>query len=181
MSTSISSTASLFSPRALALRAALIGGVLLATLGWQLAHGGHLSIPAPHLHWPRWHLLAESPRIIQLHIAAALSALVSGSVLLAGVKGTTLHKRLGWTWVVAMFVTAFSSLFIKVVNPGHWSFIHFLSGWVLIALPMGVVAIRRRNVALHRRLMTGLFIGGLVIAGAFTFAPGRLMFRVFFG
>jgi uncharacterized membrane protein len=29
--------------------------------------------------------------------------------------------------------------------------------------------------------MTGLFIGGLVIAGAFTFAPGRLMFRVFFG
>jgi uncharacterized membrane protein len=30
-------------------------------------------------------------------------------------------------------------------------------------------------------MMTGNFLGGLIIAGAFTFAPGRLMWRVFFG
>lgn len=34
---------------------------------------------------------------------------------------------------------------------------------------------------MHRRMMTGLFIGGLVIAGALTFLPGRLMWQVFFG
>ncbi len=170
-----------FAPRALALRAALIGGVILAAMAWSLAHGGRLNLTAPRLHAPSWNLLAHAPHVIQFHIAAALTALITGSVLLAGVKGTALHKRLGWAWVLAMAATAASSLFIKVINPGHWSFIHFLSGWVLIALPMGIVAIRRRNVAQHRRLMTGLFIGGLIIAGAFTFAPGRLMFRVFFG
>lgn len=29
--------------------------------------------------------------------------------------------------------------------------------------------------------MTGLFVGGLLIAGLFTFAPGRLMWQVVFG
>jgi uncharacterized membrane protein len=29
--------------------------------------------------------------------------------------------------------------------------------------------------------MTGLVVGGLVIAGLLTFIPGRLMFGVFFG
>jgi uncharacterized membrane protein len=29
--------------------------------------------------------------------------------------------------------------------------------------------------------MFGLYIGGLLIAGALTFAPGRLMHRLFFG
>jgi uncharacterized membrane protein len=181
MSTRIASNEPVFSLWAVARQTAVVGFVLLAAAGWRLAHGGQFSLPAVHLHWPRWNLLAAAPMIIRLHIAAALAALISGSVLLAGVKGTRLHKRLGWGWVLAMAATAVSSLFIRVINPGHWSFIHFLSGWVLIALPMGVAAIRRRNVALHRRLMTGLFIGGLIVAGAFTFAPGRLMFRVFLG
>jgi uncharacterized membrane protein len=181
MTTVSADTEKLFTLRALALRAAIVGGVIAAAAGWNLAHGGHLTLPAPHWHAPHWNLIAYAPPVIQFHIAAALTALITGSVLLAGVKGTALHKRLGWTWVLAMAATAASSLFIKVINPGHWSFIHFLSGWVLIALPMGVVAIRRRDIRLHRRTMTGLFIGGLIIAGAFTFAPGRLMFRVFFG
>jgi uncharacterized membrane protein len=29
--------------------------------------------------------------------------------------------------------------------------------------------------------MTGMFLGGMVIAGAFTFFPGRLMWRVIMG
>jgi uncharacterized membrane protein len=29
--------------------------------------------------------------------------------------------------------------------------------------------------------MTWTFIGGLIIAGAFTFLPGRLMWELFFG
>ena len=29
--------------------------------------------------------------------------------------------------------------------------------------------------------MTSMFVGGLIVAGAFTFLPGRLMWAVFFG
>jgi uncharacterized membrane protein len=29
--------------------------------------------------------------------------------------------------------------------------------------------------------MTGLFVGGLLIAGAFAFLPGRLMWQIVFG
>ena len=45
---------------------------------------------------------------------------------------------------------------------------------------MAVYAIKRRKVAMHRRAMTGLFVGGLLIAGAFAFLPGRLLWNVFF-
>jgi uncharacterized membrane protein len=134
-----------------------------------------------HPHVPNLALIAAAPLVIQLHIAGAVTAFVIGSVLLAGVKGTGLHKRLGWTWVIAMALTAISSLFIKVIHPGHFSFIHLLSGWTLIALPMAIFAIRRKNIRLHRRAMTGMFVGGLVVAGLFTFLPGRLMYQVFFG
>lgn len=30
-------------------------------------------------------------------------------------------------------------------------------------------------------MMTGLFMFGLLVAGAFTFIPGRLMYQLFFG
>jgi uncharacterized membrane protein len=39
----------------------------------------------------------------------------------------------------------------------------------------------RHNVAQHRRAMIGIFVGALVIAGAFTFLPGRIMHAVAFG
>jgi len=39
---------------------------------------------------------------------------------------------------------------------------------------------RTHRVRPHRHMMTGLVGGGLFIAGAFTFVPGRLMWRVFF-
>jgi uncharacterized membrane protein len=34
---------------------------------------------------------------------------------------------------------------------------------------------------MHRFAMVSLYVGGILIAGAFTFVPGRLMYRVFFG
>jgi uncharacterized membrane protein len=33
----------------------------------------------------------------------------------------------------------------------------------------------------YRKTMTGIFLGVLVIAGIFTFVPGRAMYRVLFG
>ncbi len=132
-------------------------------------------------HTPDLSRIAAAPTIIQVHLTAALTALVIGAVLMARVKGTALHKLLGWTWVLAMGTTAVSSLFIKVINPGHFSFIHLLSGWTIVGLPGAVYAIKRGKVAAHRRAMTGMFVGGLLIAGLFAFLPGRLLWTVFLG
>lgn len=132
-------------------------------------------------HAPDVSLLAAAPLAIQIHVAAALTALVIGTVLLLGVKGNTVHRTLGWTWVVAMGTTAISSFFIHQINPGGFSFIHLLSGWTVIGLPMAVYAARRHRVQMHRRAMTGMFVGGLIVAGLLTFLPGRMMWQVFFG
>lgn len=137
--------------------------------------------PASGLRLPDFGLLASAPLVIQLHVAGAVIALAIGTILLIGVKGTRRHRALGWGWVAAMATTAISSLFIHTINPGGFSFIHLISGWTIIALPMAVYAARRHRVAAHRRGMTGMFVGGLLIAGAFTFLPGRLMWSVFFG
>jgi uncharacterized membrane protein len=64
---------------------------------------------------------------------------------------------------------------------GPWSPIHLLSIYVLIMVPLAVLAARRHVVERHRRHMLGLFLGALVIAGAFTFWPGRIMHAVVFG
>ena len=48
-------------------------------------------------------------------------------------------------------------------------------------LPIGVMRARRHNVIAHKWTMIGIFAGALVIAGAFTFLPGRIMHAVVFG
>lgn len=138
--------------------------------GWQGAH----------FHAPRWALWARLPPQVQIHIIAALAALAIGCVILARPKGRGLHKTLGWAWVIAMAATAVSSLFITGLNGNAYSLIHLLSGWTIIALPMGIFAIRSRNVMGHRRAMAGMFVGGLIVAGGLTFLPGRFMFNLFF-
>jgi uncharacterized membrane protein len=49
---------------------------------------------------------------------------------------------------------------------------------VLVLLVRGVVAAIRRNLVAHQRIMQGVFYGGLIIAGAFTFLPYRLLGRM---
>ena len=134
-----------------------------------------------HLRAPDFALLGRQPVVLRLHIGAALTALAIGIVIMARPKGVGLHKTLGWSWVIAMATTAVSSLFLRGLNGDGFSLIHLLSGWVIVALPVGVWAIRSRKVNMHRRMMTGLFVGGLLVAGGLTFIPGRLMWAVFFG
>jgi uncharacterized membrane protein len=51
----------------------------------------------------------------------------------------------------------------------------------LIVLPIGVWRAHRHRVADHRRIMSFIFAGALVVAGLFTFVPGRIMHTVVFG
>ena len=126
-------------------------------------------------------LLNAAPEI-QLHAFAAMAALGLGAVQLAAPKGTLPHRTLGWIWVGLMAVVAVSSFWIHEIRLlGPWSPIHLLSIMVLVLLPVAVVAARGHNVSRHRKTMIGIFTGGLVIAGLFTFVPGRIMHAVVFG
>jgi uncharacterized membrane protein len=84
--------------------------------------------------------------------------------------------------VILMAAVAISSFWIHQIRLfGPWSPIHFLSIFTLIVLPLGVWRARHHQVAGHRRIMMFTFAGALVIAGLFTFVPGRIMHTVFFG
>lgn len=111
-----------------------------------------------------------------------MTALVLGVVQLTAPKGTLPHRTIGWIWVVLLATIAISSFWIHSIRLwGPFSPIHLISIFVLIMLPMGVLAAHRHQVPQHRRRMTGIFYGGLVIAGLFTFLPGRIMHAVLFG
>ncbi len=152
---------------------ALIGVLLAAALISRLGH--------PHPHAPDMALLRRQPPIILVHLATALFALGLGAVMMLAPKGTLPHRTLGWVWVTLIMTVAASSIFIRNLNHGGFSAIHALSAWVLFIVPVGVWAARRHKVIHHRRVMTGVFYLGLIVAGAFTFVPGRLMWTLLLG
>lgn len=140
-----------------------------------------LALPAFRPHAPDLALLAATPPVVLIHLAFGVLALLMGGILMAGRKGARMHRVLGWSWVVAVGVVAVSSLFIKTLNPGHFSIIHILSGYVIVALPLAVAAARRHEVERHRRYMTGLFFGGFAINLIFVLLPGRLVWDLVLG
>lgn len=128
--------------------------------------------------------LLSAPLVIQLHAFAAMGALVLGMVQFASAKGTLPHRTLGWVWVVLMVTVAVSSFWIhgrQIKLGAPWSPIHLLSIFSLIMLPLGIWYAHRHRVNGHRLTMISIFTGGLVIAGLFTFVPGRIMHAVAFG
>jgi uncharacterized membrane protein len=126
--------------------------------------------------------LLGAPAVIRIHALAAIAAFAIGVVQLAAPKGTIPHRLIGWSWAMLMLGVAVSSLFIHVLRMwGPWSPIHLLSILVLVTLPLAVWHARRHDVRRHRNVMTALFMGALVIAGAFTLLPGRIMHAVVFG
>jgi uncharacterized membrane protein len=81
--------------------------------------------------------------------------------------------------MTAVCITSFWIHDLRVWGP--WSPIHLLSIFTLAMLPVAVLHARRHRVAQHRKAMLTMFAGALVIAGLFTFVPGRIMYRVAFG
>ena len=126
--------------------------------------------------------LLDASLAIQAHAFAAMSAFALGIVQLSAPKGTLPHRTIGWIWVALMVVVGVSSFFIHGMRLfGIWSPIHLLSIFILLALPLAVLAAHRHAVDRHRRAMISIFVGGLVVAGLLTFLPGRIMHAVAFG
>jgi uncharacterized membrane protein len=144
--------------------------------GWLL--GG---LAGSRLHAPRLELIAAAPLVVQVHLLTVLAAFVLATAQIAGAKGTALHRAMGWALVALFITTALDSLFIRNPGGGPFNPFQFFSIWTLIAIPVAVFAARRHNVTFHGRMMTGFYVGSLIVAGALTFIPGRLLWRVFFG
>jgi len=127
-------------------------------------------------------LLSLSTPAILIHLLFALAAFALGGIQLVTKKGTRTHRVLGYVWVTAMVVICVTSFAIKEVMPdgifGGYSPIHLLSLYTLVQLGRGIYFARHKNIRMHRRCMLQTYIGGLVIAGLFTFMPGRLLYNV---
>ncbi len=126
-------------------------------------------------------LLNAGP-LIAAHAMTAMAAFGLGAAQLLCRKGTTSHRMLGWLWIVLMVFIAAGSFGIHTIRQfGPFSWIHGLSLFALVMLVVGVAHARAGRIEAHRWTMIGLFVGALVIAGAFTLAPGRVMHHVVFG
>jgi uncharacterized membrane protein len=120
-----------------------------------------------------------------IHLATIVPAFLIGTWLLAQRKGTPQHRSLGKIYLALMLFTGVVTLFMPaVVGPrlfNHFGFIHLFSLLTLYSVPSAYLAARRRDIAAHRGAMIGLYVGGLLIAGAFAFGPGRLLNRWLLG
>ena len=126
--------------------------------------------------------LLDAAPAIPMHAFAAMAAFALGLFQFAAPKGTLPHRTIGWIWVLLMVSVATSSFWIHTIRlVGPFSPIHLLSIFTLIVLPIGVWRAHRHRAADHKRIMTMIFAGALVIAGLFTFLPGRIMHAVVFG
>ena len=126
--------------------------------------------------------LLDAAPAIQVHAFAAMAAFALGLVQLTAPKGTLPHRTLGYIWVALMLVICVTSFWIHDLRVwGPWSPIHLLSIFTLGSLPFAILHARRHRVRQHRNAMITLFAGALLIAGFFTFVPGRIMHAVAFG
>ncbi|MEY2883711.1 MAG: hypothetical protein RL490_1435 [Pseudomonadota bacterium] len=156
---------------------ALLSNPVLAGASALLWLAAVVAIVRGQQDWP------QVPVLVWLHLGTILASTALTPVMLLRTKGDRDHRRLGYIWVVAMALTALSSLFFKLggspgnlgVFTGDWSIIHLLSIWVLIQVPIIVKRARRHDRAGHERGVRGMVIGALLVAGFFTFPFDRLL------
>ena len=138
----------------------------------------HLRVPAPSIHLQP---LLTAPISVQVHVAAAVAALALGAFIFLLPKGTGFHRFLGWGWVSSMIVVAATSIAMIADFRNGINALHVFTAVTVVSLWLALTGIRRGDVRQHAGSMTGLYVGGLIIAGVFAFIPGRTMWQVVFG
>lgn len=136
-----------------------------------------------------WLSHARMPGILKngavvVHLTTVFIALPLGLSQLVLPKGTLRHRTIGYIWCALMVVTALVSFAVNTLTPQlPFSPIHVLSALTLVTIPWIIYAARTHRVAQHQRAVLFLMLGGLVVAGLFTFLPsralGQLVFRLF--
>lgn len=125
--------------------------------------------------------LLSAPWHIQLHVASAVSALGLGVIQFAAPKGTIPHRAVGYVWAGLMTITAATAIFIREINDGAFSWIHILIPFTLFGVAGLAIEARRGMTGKHRNTALLLFFAALVVPGAFSFMPGRIMLEVITG
>lgn len=124
-------------------------------------------------------------QLAYLHLATVLPAFVLGGVQLLRRKGTAIHRLLGRIYMLLMMATGLITLAMPAeVGPrflNHFGFIHIFSFLALFSVPAAYIAVRRGYIRAHRSAMISLYVGGILIAGAFAFSPGRMLHAWLFG
>jgi uncharacterized membrane protein len=151
--------------------------VVLSAVVFLLACAGLLNAAVGRAPMPR----ELGKAAIAVHLTTILLALPLGVSQLVLPKGTLRHRTLGYAWLALMSLTALVSFGIHSINKGGFSPIHLLSILTLTLVPVIVLRARRQDVKGHRDAVLGLMIGGLVIAGAFTFLPSRILGQLLLG
>lgn len=123
-----------------------------------------------------------APLPVQAHIVAAFLALILGPFALYRRRRDRTHKVIGYVWVTAMSVLAVGSFLI----PSHFTPVgigplHGFAVLTLWSLWAGVRAAIARDIERHQAILRSLYSNGLILAGAFTFLPGRTLNRMLFG
>tara|TARA_R110000822_G_scaffold265602_5_gene389543 strand:- start:196 stop:585 length:390 start_codon:yes stop_codon:yes gene_type:complete len=128
--------------------------------------------------------MATLTPLISLHLATVLPALVLGTILMLGRKGSRRHKFHGRIYMGLMLSTALIALLIPAaVGPqlfDHFGFLHLLSPLVIITVPIAWWAVRRGDMRTHTISMISLYLGGLLVAGGFALLPGRTVHTLLF-
>lgn len=164
----------------LAIGMGVAAAIVAAALGPFLRPMVEVALAArPHA--PDLALFDHLSPAIKIHLLTALAALALGAVLMTVRKDRTFHRVAGWVWVCLVSVTAGATLFITSLNHGAWSLLHLFTGWVLLALPVAVIAAKRHQIQRHRKTMMGLFYGGFAINLLVAMMPGRTLWMMFLG
>lgn len=149
------------------------GAATIGLVTWLAQLGGGMMGAAGQGDW-------QTPAFaVPLHLATVLPAVPLGLWILLRAKGTREHRLLGRVWAMLMLVTALDSLLIRDLS-GSLNPIHIFSVVTLVSIPLGVWRIRRGDLRGHRQAMIGPYIG-LVVAGLFALAPGRMLGGLLFG
>ena len=80
--------------------------------------------------------------MVPVHVAAVSIGLALATAILLLRKGTALHRRVGWAYVIALAVTSIGSFGITEVRDGKLSIFHIASVIVLLSIIAGVAARR---------------------------------------
>jgi uncharacterized membrane protein len=121
---------------------------------------------------------------IKLHIMAAIAVIMLTPVQFIGFrKGSAPHRVAGYLWLVAMVAVALSSFAISSrfsLSVAGFGLIHLLSVLTLCSCVVAVLAARTHHVSRHRWTLIILTVS-FFVAGAFTFLPSRIMYRIVAG
>ncbi|MDG1431611.1 MAG: DUF2306 domain-containing protein [Paracoccaceae bacterium] len=127
------------------------------------------------------HFLA-APLYIQIHATFALYALIVGPLAIYRKRRDILHKTIGYSWIISMVIVAISSFWISSFGViGPFSPIHLLSFWTLFVVFRAINFARIGKIVAHAEMLRWLYWGGLWVAFALNFLPGRMSNRIVFG